>query len=141
MPSIKSITASIIAHDIGLESDLLALRAEFKGKTREDVRATLLPIVAEHKRYGVPLVDGQKKAAGTKVLDKAHPQYEACRKFLTRLVDAVMPAEATESAKKEEVKAPAKLVAATLALVFEAGVTKDEFEAYIKAVKGGVSFK
>ena len=141
MSSIKSITASIIDHDMGLESDIFALCAEFKGKTREDVRATLLPIVAEHKRYGVPLVDGQKKAAGTKVLDTAHPQYEACRKFLTRLVKAVMPAEATESAKKEEVKAPAKLVAATLALVFEAGVTKDEFEAYIKAVKGGVSFK
>jgi hypothetical protein len=141
MPSIKSLVASIITHDMAIERDLTDLRTEVEGKSRDDVRQTFLPLVAEHKRYGVPLVDGQKKAAGTKVLDKAHPQYEACRKFLQRLLDAVMPAEATESAKKEEVKAPAKLVAATLALVFEAGVTKAEFEAYIKAVKASVSFK
>ena len=64
------------------------LRKDFKGATHEDTRATLLPLVAH--RYGTPLIEGERKAKGTFVLDKEHASYETSRKALGRLVTAIL---------------------------------------------------
>lgn len=69
------------------QADVNALALHFKRTKPEQVRATLLPIVA--KAYGVKLVAGSGKAEGTLVLDSEAKGYEACRKFLGRLVNAV----------------------------------------------------
>lgn len=56
---------------------------EIKGKSREEVRAALLPIVAANR--GCPLVDGERKAKGTKVLDRSHANYGKTDKAIQRL--------------------------------------------------------
>ena len=78
------------------------LRAHLSKGTHAEARAVLLPHVATY--YGTPLLDGQKKALGTKVLDKEHATYEASRKALGRLVHDVMgTAPASTSASTEAV--------------------------------------
>ena len=78
------------------------LRAHLSKGTHAEARAVLLPHVATY--YGTPLLDGQKKALGTKVLDKEHATYEASRKAIGRLVHDVMgTAPTTTSASTEPV--------------------------------------
>jgi hypothetical protein len=89
---------------------IAALQAVFKGKTAEAVRASILPDVASYPKYSVPLVAGAGKAEGTKVLDKEHAQYEACRKALGRLVSAIVGK--ASSGAKEEIEIPAEILAA-----------------------------
>ena len=79
---------------------------EVKGKAPEAVRALLLPIVAKH--YGVGLVDGERKAAGTKVLDKAAPKYEAAKKAIQRLTADICGGGV---AKTEELEVPRHIAA------------------------------
>ncbi len=71
---------------------IAALQKLYKPLRRkpEVLRATLLPLVASYRKYAVPLVPGEGKAEGTKVLDSEHPKYEACRKSLSRLVADVI---------------------------------------------------
>jgi hypothetical protein len=93
---------------------IATLQAAFKGKTAEAVRASILPDVASYPKYSVPLVAGSGKAEGTKVLDKEHAQYEACRKALGRLVSAIVGK--TSSGAKEEIEIPAEVLAAAAKL-------------------------
>jgi len=93
---------------------IAALQATFKGKTAEAVRAAILPDVASYKKYSVPLVAGSGKAEGTKVLDKEHANYEACRKALGRLVSAIVGKES--SGAKEEIEIPEEILAAAAKL-------------------------
>ena len=80
------------------------LRAHLSKGTHAEARAILLPHIAAHPDYNTPLVDGKKKALGTKVLDKEHANYEAARKALGRLVHDVMgTAPKTTSASTEAV--------------------------------------
>jgi len=80
------------------------LRAHLSKGTHAEARAALLPHIASHPDYNTPLVDGKKKALGTKVLDKEHANYEAARKALGRLVHDVMgTAPTTTSASTEAV--------------------------------------
>lgn len=82
-----------------------------KGKSPEVVRAELLPIVAAH--YAVPLVDGERKAKGTKVLDTSAPKYEAAKTALRRLVADICGAG---NAKSEEIAVPAHIAKLAKAL-------------------------
>ena len=78
------------------------LRAHLSKGTHAEARAILLPHIASHPDYNTPLVDGKKKALGTKVLDKEHANYEAARKALGRRVHDVMgTAPKTTSASTE----------------------------------------
>ena len=80
------------------------LRAHLSKGTHAEARAALLPHIASHPDYNTPLVDGKKKALGTKVLDKDHANYETARKALGRLVHDVMgTAPKTTSASTEAV--------------------------------------
>lgn len=89
---------------------IAALQATFKGKTAEVVRASILPDVASYPKYSVPLVAGSGKAEGTKVLDKEHANYEACRKALGRLVSAIVGKES--SGAKEALEVPEEILKA-----------------------------
>lgn len=93
---------------------IASLQATFKGKTAEVVRAAILPDVASYRKYAVALVAGSGKAEGTKVLDKEHANYEACRKALGRLVSAIVGKES--SGHKEELEVPAEILAAAARL-------------------------
>ena len=89
-----------------------ALRKAFKGKSADVVRAALLADVASYPKYAVPLVDGEGKAEGTKVLDKTHAKYEACRKALGRLVSDIMGKSSGASEPAEEIEVPAEILKA-----------------------------
>ena len=87
------------------------LQATFKGKTAEEIRAAILPDVASYKKYAVPLVDGAGSGSGTKVLDKEHANYEACRKALGRLVKAIV-GTTSDNVESEELEIPAEILKA-----------------------------
>ena len=60
------------------------LRAECAKLPYEKARAEILPAVASF--YGVKVVEGKGKAAGTQVLDKDAKSYEAAKRALSRLL-------------------------------------------------------
>ena len=107
--TVHAVLTAAFAYGSGIES----LRTTYKGQTTEAIRAALLPEVASFPKYAVPLVDGAGKATGTKVLDKTHANYEACRKALGRLVSDIA---GKSDNKTEEVEVPAELLAAAAKL-------------------------
>ena len=88
--STRSTVHAVLTAAFAYGSGIDALRTAYKGQTTEAIRAALLPDVASFPKYAVPLVDGAGKATGTKVLDKTHANYEACRKALGRLVSDIV---------------------------------------------------
>jgi hypothetical protein len=64
------------------------LRAEIAVWSRDEVRAGLLPLVAQ--AHNCPVVAGRQKAYGRSVLDSGAVEYEATKKALQRLVNAVL---------------------------------------------------
>lgn len=107
--TVHAVLRAAFAYGEGIE----ALRATYEGQAPETIRAALLPDVASFPKYAVPLVDGAGKATGTKVLDKDHANYEACRKALSRLVADIV---GKTSDAKEEIEIPAELLAAAAKL-------------------------
>lgn len=96
-----------------LEIDLSELQAYFEGDSPELIRASIIWTVAEH--YKVPVVEGQRKAAGTYVLDKTASNYETAKKRLQRLVLAIIgnkpkTPQATTTTTKKRVDVVAELV-------------------------------
>jgi len=69
-------------------------------RNRDAIRVELLPFFG--KSYGVAMVAGEGKAEGTKVLDSSAPAYEACRKALSRTLDAVLGGVRTTASAKPE---------------------------------------
>lgn len=95
---------------------LAKAREHFKGATRDDVRAVLVPIVGEFR--AVPLVDGERKAKGTKVLDSSAKNYETAKRDLTRmLLDICGPVSNDASGKPTQQKASDNEKAAARALL------------------------
>lgn len=111
--STRSTVHAVITAAFAYGEGIADLQKAFKGQTTEAIRAALLPDVASFPKYAVPLVDGAGKATGTKVLDKEHKNYEACRKALGRLVSAIA---GKSSDSKEEIEIPAELLAAAAKL-------------------------
>jgi hypothetical protein len=102
--AVHSVLTAAFAYGDGIET----LRATFKGKSPDAIRAALLPDVASFPKYAVPLVAGAGKAEGKLVLDSEHANYEACRKALGRLVKDIVGGG---SAKTEELEVPAEILA------------------------------
>ena len=107
--TVHSVLDAAFAYGSGIDD----LRTAFKGQTPDAIRTALLPDVASYVKYAVPLVDGEGKAVGTKVLDKTHAKYEACRKALGRLVSDIV---GKSSAATEEIEIPAEILAAAAKL-------------------------
>ena len=118
-----------------------ALRAQFAKQTKAEIREALLPMVASYRKYNVTLVEGddKSKAKGKMVLDASHQNYEACRKALGRLVNAIA---GVVSGRKEqaEIKVPTALVDSTIDAVIAAGLDKAQLAAFLAAVKAGIQF-
>lgn len=87
------------------------LRKDFKGKDAQAIRTALLPHVASHPKYQVPVVKGEGKAEGTMVLDKEHKAYEACRKALQRIVKDIL-GESSGASEAEEIEVPEEILKA-----------------------------
>jgi hypothetical protein len=64
------------------------LQAYFAGDDAEIIRQSIIHIVGKHCEC--PVVEGQRKAAGTYVLDKDSEHYEAAKKRLQRWVFKIM---------------------------------------------------
>jgi hypothetical protein len=107
--TVHAVLAACFAYGEGIDT----LRATFKGKSPDAVRAALLPDVASFPKYAVPLVAGAGKAEGKLVLDSEHKNYEACRKALGRLVKDIVGGG---SAKTEELEVPPEVAAAAAKL-------------------------
>ena len=104
---INAINAALNAANVYVDAIAEARNCpEVKGKSEEAVRAALLPVVAAF--YAVPLIDGDGKAKGRKVLDKAAPKYEAAKKALQRLLGDLM---GKGSDKGEELEVPEHIAA------------------------------
>ena len=87
---IMTIQSHVSAYKKGaaLQAHAIAeLTKTLKRKTRESVRAELIPCIA--KAWGVPLVEGERKAQGTMVFDSTHSEYENAKKALYTLVTAI----------------------------------------------------
>lgn len=94
-------------HCADLYGDTIAfMRGKLKGKSADTVRATLLPVVGKH--YAVPVIDGERKAKGTKVLDKTAEKYNTAKSALQRLVADIVGAS---NGKGEELEVPEHIMA------------------------------
>ena len=105
-----------------------AIKTECKGKDRDTVRSLMLSPIASF--YAVPLNDKGN-------LDREAKQYEAAKKALQRMLNDVC-GKATHG-KTEIVKVAKVKVAAALDIV--EGMTKQEFNAWLSAVRAAVSFE
>lgn len=113
-----------------------ALRKDCAGMSRDDARQALVVPIGEY--YGVGTVVGEKRAAGQIVLDRSADRYESARKALQKVLDDVC---GKADGHKPTAKAPAKLLAKMIGDVVAADITKAEFDALLKALRSGVSFK
>ena len=119
--------------DASAKADLarVALKKQFGRRSRDNVRAILLPDFAFV--YKVALVAGSGKAEGTKVLDSDASAYEACRKALGRTVTFICGAKESNS-----VELPKKLVNNLIKEIKVAKLTKAQLNALFAAVREGL---
>ena len=119
--------------DASAKADLarVALKKQFGRRSRDNVRAALLPDFAFV--YKVALVAGAGKAEGTKVLDSDASAYEACRKALGRTVTFICGAKESNS-----VELPKKLVNNLIKEIKVAKLTKAQLNALFAAVREGL---
>lgn len=107
---------AVVDASFAYEAGIAALRVTFAGKDRPLITQSVLPLVASHPKYDVPLVDGAGKATSTIVLDKKHANYEACRKAVQRLVNAIVGKSAA-SKEDDAFEVPADVLALAKRLV------------------------
>ena len=123
--------------DASADADLarIALKKQLGRKSRESVRAILLPEFASV--YKVKLVTGEGSGSGKQVLDASASAYEACRKALGRTVTFICGAKQSNST--EEVSP--KLVKKLTNEIIDAGLTQKQFNALIAQLRDSISFK
>ena len=114
MANLTNIIHAAINLSLDYDAKIAEARTALKGKTPEEIRETLLPIVAASPKYQVPVIDGERKAKGKKVLDKSHPKYETCRSMLSDIVADIV---GKVVAKADQYEIPEELLAAALTLV------------------------
>ena len=117
---------------------IVDLTKELKRKSRETVRATLMPLVG--KFWSVKLVDGEGKAKGSKVFESSAENYENAKRDLYDLVTAIC-GKAGSSGSKEAVAVPRKLLSNITTEIIDAGLTRDEFNALLSQLRDAVSFQ
>jgi len=117
---------------------IVELTKDLKRKSRETVRATLMPLVG--KFWTVKLVDGDGKAKGSKVFDSSAENYENAKRDLYDLVVGIC-GKANSSGNKEPVAVPKKLATNITNEIIDAGLTRDEFNALLTHIRNSVSFQ
>ena len=117
---------------------IVDLTKELKRKSRETVRATLMPLVG--KFWTVKLINGESKAKGSKVFDSSAENYENAKRDLYDLVVGIC-GKASSSGSKEPVVVPRKLLSNITTEIIDAGLTRDEFNALLTKLRDAVSFQ
>jgi hypothetical protein len=112
--TITTIITEALDHVHAYDAAIQQARELLKGKDRDTIKVTLLPIVAAYPKYAVPIVDGEGKAKGKKVMDGKHAKYKTASKALERLIDDIMGKAAN---KGEQYEIPEELLAAAVTLV------------------------
>ena len=102
--TVHAVIKAAFAYDEGIQE----LRVLYKRKSQETIHYALLADVASFPKYSVPLVEGQKKAAGKLVMDSKHENYQAAKKALQRIVADVMGKKGN---RVEDVAIPAEMLA------------------------------
>ena len=135
--SIKSQVVIIKSEsDASAKADIarVALKKQLGRKSRESVRAILLPEFSSV--YDVELVTGEGSGSGKQVLDSSASAYEACRKALSRTVTFICGARESNA-----VEVSPKLVKKISNEIIEAGLTKKQFDALLTQLRASVSFQ
>ena len=112
--TITTIITEALDHVHAYDEAISQARELLKGKDRDTIKVTLLPIVAAYPKYAVPIVDGEGKAKGKKVMDGKHAKYKTASKALERLIDDIMGKAAN---KADQYEIPEELLAAAVTLV------------------------
>ena len=122
--------------DASAKADIarVALKKQFGRKTRESVRAILLPEFSSV--YKVKLVTGEGSGAGKQVLDSSASAYEACRKALGRTVTFICGSESNDA-----VEVSPKLVKKLTNEIIGAGLTQKQFNALLAQLRDSISFQ
>ena len=122
--------------DASAEADIarVALKKQFGRKSRDNVRAILLPEFASV--YKVALVAGEGSGSGKQVLNSSASAYEACRKALGRTITFICGVESNDA-----VEVPAKLVKKISNEIIGAGLTQKQFNALLAQLRDSISFK
>ena len=122
--------------DASAKADIarVALKKQYGRKSKESVRALLLPVFASV--WDIKLVKGEGSGTGRMVLDSSASGYEACRKALGRTVTFICGAD-----EGNAVEVPAKLVKKISNEIIEAGLTQKQFNALLTQLRASVSFQ
>ena len=122
--------------DASAKADIarVALKKQYGRKSKESVKALLLPVFASV--WDIKLVKGEGSGTGRMVLDSSASGYEACRKALGRTVTFICGAD-----EGNAVEVPAKLVKKISNEIIEAGLTQKQFNALLTQLRASVSFQ
>ena len=119
--------------DASAKADIarVALKKQYGRKSRESVRALLLPVFANV--WTIKLVKGEGSGTGKMVLNSDADGYEACRKALGRTVTFICGAKESNS-----VELPKKLVNNLIKEIKVAQLTRAQLNALFAAVREGL---
>ena len=122
--------------DASADADIArnALKKQLGRKTRESVRAILLPEFSSV--YKVKLVKGEGSGSGKMVLNSEASAYEACRKALNRTVTFICGAESSDA-----VEVSPKLVSDMTKKIIDAGLDSKQFNALLNALRANITFE
>ena len=119
--------------DASAKADIarVALKKQYGRKSKESVKALLLPVFASV--WDIKLVKGEGSGTGRMVLNSDADGYEACRKALGRTVTFICGAKESNS-----VELPKKLVNNLIKEIKVAKLTKAQLNALFAAVREGL---
>ena len=87
-PAYVAMIKSALVNMDKLAVNFAELQDYFYGDNADVIRQSIIHPVAKH--YNVAVIEGQRKAAGTYVLDKDSTNYETAKKQLQRLTAKIM---------------------------------------------------
>ena len=122
--------------DASAKADIarVALKKQYGRKSKESVKALLLPVFASV--WGIKLVKGEGSGTGRMVLNSDADGYEACRKALSRTVTFICGVSESNA-----VEVPPKLVKKIANEIIDAGLTQKQFDALLIQLRASVSFQ
>ena len=122
--------------DASAKADIarVALKKQYGRKSKESVKALLLPVFASV--YSVKLVKGEGSGSGKMVFDSSASAYEACRKALNRTVTFICGAESNDA-----VEVSPKLVSDMTKKIIDAGLDSKQFNALLTALRANITFE
>ena len=106
--TITTITIAALRAGDSLYAHCVKLQGEFKGATKDEVRATLLPIVAQYQG-----IETKTQSSGRVVMTGEKQAVNTATVKLNRLVTAII---GKEDGLKDELEVPAEILAAAAKL-------------------------